>query len=289
MSGDRAEASLLTDFSLEMTGKDVGHLTAAAPDVPAGTRVHLTYLEHEDLATRVAAARACRELGLTPVPHVSARRLTSQADLERFLAGLAEVSAVERLFVIGGDPATPHGPYPDALSVLESGVLQRFGVREAGIAGYPEGHPGIEPDTLWQALADKAALLAGTGMASTVVTQFGFDSDAVLEWVAQVRARGIDLPVRVGVPGPAGIRRLLRYAARLGVGTSAGIVRKYGFSITNLMGTAGPDRFLRDLALRWDPARHGEVRIHFYSFGGVAATVEWIADFTTRGTQEVRS
>lgn len=278
----------MAEFSLEMTGKDVDALTQAAAAIPANTRIHLTYLENESLRTRVAAARACRELGFTPVPHVSARRLASAAELEQFLGALAEVRATERLFVVGGDPITPHGPYPDALSVLKSGLLQRFGALEAGIAGYPEGHPGIAPGALWRALEDKAALLTRAGLAGTIVTQFGFDSDAVLTWVEEVRARGIHLPVRVGVPGPAGIRRLLRYAARFGVGTSAGIVRKYGFSITNLMGTAGPGRFLEDLATGWDPARHGDVRVHFYSFGGVAATVGWIANFTAEARQEAQ-
>ncbi|WP_040831881.1 methylenetetrahydrofolate reductase [Nocardia jiangxiensis] len=287
MSG--REISLLTDFSLEITGKDIDRLTAAAAHIPRGTRVHLTYLDSEDLETRVKAAGVCRALELIPVPHVAARRLRSPDELEEFLAGLADVSAADRLFVVGGDPAVPLGPYPDALSVLKSAVPQRFGMAEAGIAGYPEGHPDIPADVLWRALQDKAALLTETGLAGSVVTQFGFDSDAVLDWVEQVRSRGITLPIRVGVPGPAGIRRLVRYATRFGVGTSAGIVRKYGFSITNLMGTAGPDRFLRDLARRWEPQRHGDLRIHFYSFGGVEATVEWIADFTACLGEEAMS
>ncbi|WP_216894216.1 methylenetetrahydrofolate reductase [Nocardia alni] len=283
------EASLLSDFSLEITGKDIDRLTAAAPNLPLGTRVHLTYLDSEDLEIRVKAAGVCGDLGLVPVPHVAARRLRSSGELEEFLTCLADISAAARLFVVGGDPAVPLGPYPDALSVLRSAMPRRFGLVEAGIAGYPEGHPDIATDVLWRALEDKAALLSETGLAGSVVTQFGFDSDAVLDWIEEVRSRGIALPVRVGVPGPAGIRRLVRYATRFGVGTSAGIVRKYGFSITNLVGAAGPDRFLRDLARRWEPRRHGDVRIHFYSFGGVEATVEWITEFIARrGGEDAR-
>ena len=95
-----------------------------------------------------------------------------------------------------------------------------------------------------------------------------------------MRQHGITLPVRVGVPGPAGVRRLLSYASRFGVSTSAGIARKYGLSLTSLMGTAGPDRFIRELAAGYDPARHGEVKLHFYTFGGLRATSEWISEFT---------
>ncbi|NYH79103.1 hypothetical protein FHR84_002437 [Actinopolyspora biskrensis] len=73
---------------------------------------------------------------------------------------------------------------------------------------------------------------------------------------------------------------LLRYAARFGVGTSAGIARKYGLSLmTNLMGTAGPDRFLHTLARNYDVRRHGEIELHFYTFGGLRATADWVTEF----------
>lgn len=105
----------------------------------------------------------------------------------------------------------------------------------------------------------------------------------MLAWVRRVRECGIDLPVRVGVPGPAGVRRLLSFAARFGVGTSASIARKYGFSLANLVGTAGPDRFLRSLAEGHDPEVHGVVKVHFYTFGGLKATAEWLARFEHGG------
>ena len=268
-------STLLDGFSLEMTGKDIDELTAARDVIPAGTRINVTFLANEDRPMRVAAAHAVRDAGLVPVPHVSARRLTSRNDLEVFLTALN----TDRVFTVGGDPETPHGPFPDALAVIESGLLEAHGVRSVSIAGYPEGHPGIPDDALWSALIDKHAALTGRGLAGEVITQFGFDADPVLDWIATIRERGIDLPVRVGVPGPAGIRKLLRFAARCGVGTSASIARKYGLSLTNLMGTAGPDRFLRALATDYHPDRHGPVRLHFYTFGGLRTTSEWIADF----------
>ncbi|MEX5237667.1 methylenetetrahydrofolate reductase [Kocuria arenosa] len=278
-----AAAALLQDFSLEMTGKDVPALEEAAAVVPPGTRINVTFLGNEDLTVRVAAARAVREHGFVPVPHLSARRLRSQAELEEFLAALAEVGAAEHVFVVGGDPETPEGPYADSLSVIRTGVLQRHGVRGVGVSGYPEGHPGIDDATLWSALTDKTAAIREQGLEPEVITQFGFDKDPVLEWLAEVRRRGVDAPVRIGVPGPAGVKRLLGYARRFGVGTSAGIVQKYGFSLTNLLGTAGPDRFLRDLAAGHDPAVHGQVLLHFYTFGGLRATAEWVREFAADG------
>ncbi|WP_225101622.1 methylenetetrahydrofolate reductase [Streptomyces sp. CoH27] len=271
--------ALLEDFSLEMTGKDVPRLQEACDSIPRGTRINITFLAGEDLGMRLAAARAVKRLGFVPVPHISARRLPSRAALEEFLSALAEDGTAENVFVVGGDPARPEGPYDDALAVLRTGLLQRHGVRHIGISGYPEGHPAIADGTLWSALTDKAAVIGAQRFGGDVITQFGFDVDPVLDWLEAARARGIGLPVRIGVPGPAGVRRLLGHATRFGVATSASVARKYGFSLTNLVGTTGPDRFLHALAQRYDPARHGTVKLHFYTFGGLRHTAEWIAAF----------
>ncbi|MEU2063197.1 methylenetetrahydrofolate reductase [Streptomyces sp. NPDC013455] len=262
-----------------MTGKDVPGLEEARETIPPGTRINITFLAGEDTATRLAAARAVKRLGFVPVPHLSARRLPSRLALEEFLSGLAADGTAENVFVVGGDPARPEGPYADALAVLRTGLLQRYGVRHVGITGYPEGHPGIADPALWSALTDKAAAIGAHRFTGDVITQFGFDADPVLAWLEALRARGVRLPVRVGVPGPAGVRRLLGYATRFGIGTSASVARKYGFSLTNLMGTTGPDRFLHTLAERYDPARHGEVKVHFYTFGGLRTTAEWITRY----------
>jgi methylenetetrahydrofolate reductase (NADH) len=270
-------SALVEDFSLEITGKDVAAVRqASAPD---GTRINVTYLEHESFQQRIEAIRAVREAGFVPVPHISARRLPSCHALEEFLAALQAEGASELVFVVGGDPSVPQGPYEDALAVIRSGLLKEYGVREVGIAGYPEGHPTIPELHLWRALEDKAAELGRQGLAGCIITQFGFDVDAAVTWIERVRSQGVDLPIRVGVPGPASVGRLVRYAARFGAGTSAGIVRKYGFSLTNLLGIAGPGRFLRDLAGLYDPGRQGSVGVHFYTFGGLAATTGWILQF----------
>ena len=202
---------------------------------------------------RVAAASAVRAAGFIPVPHLSARRLATAGELEDFIAALATRARAQDIFVVGGDPAEPMGPYPDSLSVIRSGALSGHGFDHISVSGYPEGHPNIDADTLWRALEDKAAAIRAQGLDGTIITQFGFDTEPVLQWLAEVRRRGIDLPVRIGVPGPAGIRRLLSFARRFGIASSAGIAQKYGFSITNLLGTAGPDRFIRDLAEGYDP------------------------------------
>ena len=271
-----AAIGLLNGFSLEMTGKDVPGLQDARDVIPAGTKVNVTFLGNEDLEMRVAAAKAVKDMGLIPVPHISARRLASQDQLEEFLGRLHEVGATEHIFAVGGDPAEPEGPYPDALSVIRTGLLPKYGVHEVSIAGYPEGHPDIETDVLWRHLEDKSAALQEQALDAVILTQFAFDTDPVTTWIKAVRDRGIDTQIRVGTPGPAGVKRLLGFARRFGIGANAMIVKKYGFSLTNLMGTAGPDRFVTDLSalLAADPAA-GDIRLHFYTFGGLRATAEW--------------
>ena len=277
----QAALELVRDFSLEMTGKDVPGLEEAKHAIPLGTKINVTFLGNEDLEMRVAAAKAVKDLGFVPVPNISARRLSSQGQLEEFLGRLQEVGATEHIFAVGGDPTTPEGPYEDSLSVIRSGLLSTYGVREVSIAGYPEGHPDIKAEVLDRHLEDKSAALKEQGLDAVILTQFAFDTDPVVRWIKSVRDRGIDTQIRVGTPGPAGVKRLLGFARRFGVGANAMIVKKYGFSLTNLLGTAGPDQFVSDLSslLAQDPSA-GSVKLHFYTFGGLLATSEWAREFS---------
>jgi methylenetetrahydrofolate reductase (NADH) len=271
--------NLLNNYSIEMTAKDVANLEQAADVIPKGTKIPVTFLPGETFEMRIAAAKRVRELGFLPIPHISARRLTSQAELEGFLDGLQREVGTDHAFVVAGDPPQPLGPYEDALSIIRSGLLAKYGIRRVGISGYPEGHPEIGNDKLWQAIRDKKTAILERGHDFAVVTQFSFDAEPVLAWLEQVRAAGIEATVRVGVPGPASVKRLLAFAARCGVGASTKVLQKYGISITKLLSTAGPDEIVREYATGLDPAKHGEVLLHFYPFGGLRATAEWVRDF----------
>ena len=271
-------STVLDDFSMEMTGKDVAKVENAASVIPPGTRINVTFLENEDLAMRVAAAAAVKRLGFTPVPHISSRRIKSQEMLEEFLAALRDVGATDNVLVIGGDPIVPLGPYKESLAVIESGLLQQYGVKHISMGGHPSGDPNIPADALLPALERKSAALAKLDIPGTIITQVDFDVDRVLSGIAEVREHGVDLPIRVGVPGPASVKLLLGFASRLGLSTSTTIAKKYGLSVTNLLGKAGPENFIRDLQAGLDPAKHGVVKLHFYTFGGFKTTAEWIAD-----------
>lgn len=269
-------SSIIEGYSLEMTGKDVPGLLEAKRSIPAGTRINVTFLGNENLEMRLTAASAVRDLGFVPVPHISARRLSSQYQFEEYLDALQQAGASENVFIIGGDPVKPEGPYSDSCGLIRSGLLTKYGVKHVGVAGYPEGHPDINHEKLWDSLAEKTTLLNDQGLKSSIVTQFAFDTDPVIDWIDNLRAMGISSEIRVGTPGPAGVRRLLGFARRFGIGANAMIAKKYGFSLTNLMGTAGPDKFVTELSERLATSTTaGPVKLHFYTFGGLQATSDW--------------
>jgi methylenetetrahydrofolate reductase (NADPH) len=273
-------ARLIATYSMEMTAKDGDALHDAKDLIPKGTSVSITFLAGETAPARVAAARRARGYGFLPRPHISARRIASAVELESFLADLAAQAQIDRAFVVAGDLAQAAGPYFDALAIIRSGLLAKYGVRHVGISGYPEGHPDFPEERLWRALRHKHQALTDLGHTYDIVTQFGFDAKPVLDWLQRLREAGITAPVRVGVPGPASVKTLLRFAARCGVGASASVMGKYGVSITKLLSTAGPEAVVCELAASLELARHGEVSLHFYPFGGLAKTAQWVHDFS---------
>lgn len=263
-------------YSIEATPKDAAALTSLHADVPKPHEVFVPYLPEEQDETRIAACVTLRDSGFEPVPHLSARRIGSVEDLDRLLGALRHRAGVTRVFLIAGDVAQPVGPFADTLSLIETGLLEGHGIRRVGIAGHPDGHPDVAEAILWNAMCDKVAALAARGLDPQIVTQFSFDAQQVLCWLRAVRERGIDAPVRIGVPGPAGVRTLFRYATRCGVTASASAVAKYGLSLGRLLGSAAPDKFLAELKAGFDPNRTGDVRLHLFPFGGFAQTADWM-------------
>ena len=275
---EKAPENMVDGYSLEMTAKETEGLREAAPLILPRTQIAITFLPGEEMEQRVEAAVVVRELGFEPIAHLSARRLASEAELDKYLADLSAKAGLKRVFVIAGDPPEPEGPYSDSLQIIESGLLEKHGIEVVGVGGHPEGHPNNTKAELWDWMERKIAAVRAHGMTPLVVTQFAFDDDAIIEWLAEMRTRGIDVPVRLGVPGPAGIKRLLGFAKRCGVGASASVMKKYGVSITNLIGKAGPDKLVESLRAGLNE-KHGRVRLHFYPFGALTASAEWINEY----------
>jgi methylenetetrahydrofolate reductase (NADPH) len=279
---EKPRRNMVDGYSLEMTAKELDGLREAAPLIRPHTQVAVTFLPGEEMEQRVEAAKLVRALGFEPIVHLSARRLTSREELDNYLARITTEAGVKRVFLIAGDPPEPEGPFEDSLQVIESGLLEKHGIAIAGVGGHPEGHPNVSKADLWVWMERKIAALRERGIVPLVVTQFAFDDDAIVAWVGEMRSRGIDVPVRLGVPGPAGIKRLLGFAARCGVGASASVMKKYGVSVTNLLGRAGPDKLVDSLDSKLNDEEHGRVRLHLYPFGALTASAEWVNEYDAK-------
>jgi methylenetetrahydrofolate reductase (NADPH) len=271
LSPIEAIAEFARGFSLEATRPSAAEVAELADIAPAGTRVYVSAVPTRSPFEAIEAAVLLHKAGFEPVPHLAVRNFASTDELDTFLARATGEAGVRRVLVIAGDRDRPAGPYRSAIEVIDGGALRRHGITEVGIAGYPDGHPRISQQDLDRALADKINAAETTGMAVHVVTQFSFDAAATVKWIKRLRDFGIEHRVRVGLAGPTSLSTLLRYAQRCGVRASAqGLARQAGL-LRQLFALSTPDPLVRALA----QAQLGQIKPHFFSFGGLACTARW--------------
>lgn len=278
----RVAAELVACGSLEMGADAPEDARRIADLLPAGTPVYVNHLPRHDLAHTLRALIALREAGLEPVPHIAARRIVSREEARAFLERAVRAAGVAKVLLIGGDVPKPLGPYADGASVLRDRLLADCGIAQVGLPGYPEGHPRIASTTLAEALADKLALAASTGLGAYIVTQFSFAPNRVIEYCADLARRVPGVPVYVGLAGPTSPRSLLRFAQRCGVSASLRALQAEGMRAVRLVTHVDPSDQLIALA------RHAEtgsasnvVGVHLFSFGGVARTAQWMNERIT--------
>jgi methylenetetrahydrofolate reductase (NADPH) len=263
--------------SIEATRAKASEIELLAQTVPAGTAVYLSAIPtrpHHDL---IDAATMVRAAGLEPVPHLAARSFVSARALDDFLSTLTAKAQARRVLVIAGDREQPLGELHSALDVIETGLLPSRGIEEIGISGYPEGHPRISTEALDRALAAKIDAAAQIGLTVHILTQFAFSADPILGWLRRLRDLGIDHAVRIGLAGPTSLTTLLRYARRCGVKASTqGLARQAGLA-KHLFGNTTPDAIVGPLAHACCAGELGDVSLHLFSFGGIAAAARWAA------------
>jgi methylenetetrahydrofolate reductase (NADPH) len=265
-------------FSIEATRPNAAEIAALAKLLPAGTPVYFSAVPTIEPSELIAAAALLRQSGLEPVVHIAARRIRSAADLQDLLSRLRGEADISRLLIIGGD-VDPLGPFPDALAVIQKAKLRDAGIIEIGIGAYPEGHPRIPAARLEAALDEKIAAATAQGLGVHIVSQFSFSPERILSWIRQLRACGIDKPVKVGMAGPTGVPALFRYAQRCGVSASLrGLISGAG---AGLIGNVGPGRILEALSQAPDL---GDAAPHYFSFGGAVETARYACE-SAHGTQ----
>jgi methylenetetrahydrofolate reductase (NADPH) len=241
---------------------------ARSEALPAGAATTVTASPTHGIESTVELCEALVGRGHPSTPHLAAHMFRDRAHLGEVLERCRR-AGIRDAFVIGGD-ARDRGEIHDAPSLLRTMDELGHPFERIGVAAYPEGHPKIPDDQLTGSLREKEAY------ATYMTTQMTFDGAAIAAWIERVRVAGIGLPIHLGIPGPARLRRLLRVAARIGVGGSARYLRKnrqlLGFALRR---SYTPDRLLRSLAATIaDPV--ADVRtLHVFTFNEVEAAVAW--------------
>jgi len=271
-AGRTALATVLADPTFELL--PLKNATDQQAALPKGARVSVTASPAKGLEATVALSVRLEGAGFRVVPHLSARMVRDEDHLRRLLAPLAD-AGIDRAFVVGGDAEEP-GAFPDGLSLLEAMADLGLAPTEIGIPCYPQGHAFIPDDKLLAALAAKARF------ASYMTTQLCFDPKAIASWLAARRADGIDLPVRIGIPGVAAIPKLIEISARIGVRDASRFVLKNTRFVGQLLASGGvyrPSGLLEKLSpLIADPAAD-VIGLHIYTFNQVAATEAWRREY----------
>ncbi|ARQ00407.1 methylenetetrahydrofolate reductase [Pseudorhodoplanes sinuspersici] len=265
----------LSGFSVEATRPKPGDVEAVAQNAPGGTHLYLSAIPTRPSTELVEQAVLTRKAGIEPVPHIAVRNYASKDELSSLLQRLSEEAGVRRILVISGDRPDSAGAFTASIEVIESGVLQKYGIEEIGIAGHPDGHPVVADGVMQRALLAKIEAAEQGGLKADIVTQFGFDAMAMIRWVKKLRDLGVEAPVRIGMAGPTNLTTLLKYAQRCGVKASVGGVAKHAGLVKHLFGVSAPDGIVRALADANATGSLGPVSAHFFSFGGIGATTRW--------------
>ena len=272
-------SELLVGGSLELLPKELHRAGEVAALLPADTCVYLPSLPGLPLSRTLEAVAAIRAAGLDPVPHVSARRILDREEFAEFLRKAVSEHRVHRVLVLGGDEPKPKGPFNDSLQLLETGLLASSGIREIGVAGYPEGHPRIPASDLVSSFEKKRQLAREQGLGLYVVTQFSFAPQRVTEFCARLARTAPEVSIYVGMAGPTDPVALARYAQRCGVSVSLRALRTLGSGIAQLVTHSDPREQLTAVA-RYSLQREASnvVGAHLYSFGGVVRTARWMRE-----------
>ena len=272
-------SELLIGGSFELLPRELHRAVEIAALLPKDTCVYIPSLPGLPLARTLEAVKAIREAGLDPVPHVSARRILDRDEFEKFIREAVKTCGVHRVMLLGGDEPKAKGPFNDSLEILESGLLKDSGIKEIGVAGYPEGHPRIPPADIASAFQKKKKLTAEQGLGMYVVTQFSFSPTRVVDYCAQLARTAPEVSIYVGLAGPTDPIALARYAQRCGVSASLRALRNLGTGIAQLVTHSDPQEQLVALArysLQREPSN--VVGVHIYSFGGAVRTASWIRE-----------
>jgi methylenetetrahydrofolate reductase (NADPH) len=270
----RRIAELVGACSIELTPRDELAGARLRELFDPGMTVFVNSPPSATYADIVAACTRLQRAGFVAVPHVVARQLAGFTEASDFLRRATEDAGVTQVLLLGGDMARPAGPFHSALVLLSTGVVERHGIAALVFAGYPEGHPHIDNGALHAALLAKLEVARQRGLATSLVTQFGFEAPPIQRWIAARRAEGITCPIRIGLAGPATVATLAKYAVRCGIGASLRALTHGHAAIARILTEANPDTLIAALVAGEDSAAPID-GLHIFTFGGARRTATW--------------
>ncbi|SHG99454.1 methylenetetrahydrofolate reductase [Halobaculum gomorrense] len=269
---DEGVQQLLAEPKFELMPFD--SMAEQLDQLPDGATIAVTTSPTLGIGATVEWTETAAEQGYEMVPHIAARYVEDTDHLEEIARRLTEAGVTD-IFVPGGDREEPAGEFTSAQELLVALDDLDYEFEDVGITGYPEGHEFLSDETLAEAMEKKEPY------ATYIVTQLCYDPDAVIAWIEEIRERGVDLPVDVGIPGVMKYQKLLNISKKVGVGDSVKFLRKttgvLGF-VKQLIGSRGmytPDRLIDGLAPYVGDPEYGLRNVHVYTFNQSADTEDW--------------
>ena len=273
----------ISGYSIEVIPKTVAKTESFGDILPKSTRVYLAHLQDADITEMVPAAKKLNDEGFTVMPHIPARVIKNKAMLGDWLSMYQNEAGVDEALLIAGGSPKPIGDYDSSIKLIESGLFDLAGFKRLHIAGHPEGNKDIDPDgeikNVSEALSWKQEFSKRTDAEMAIATQFCFDANVVKKWMDDIKDDGIDIPIHIGIAGPAKLQTILKFSIECGIGSSMKVLTKRAKDITKLLLPYEPTQVLKELAeyKAKDPKFNIE-QVHFFPFGGIKQTSDWVRE-----------
>ena len=273
----------LDGFSVEVTPKAASKIENFEDYIPSGTLVYIAHIEGTPIEEMVATAKKINDQGFCAMPHFPARIIKDKNMLEDWIARYKNEANVSNALLIAGGANKPYGEYDSSIQLIESELFDKADFNNLHIAGHPEGSLDIDPDgstiNVDQALSWKNEFSKRTDANMAITTQFSFDASSVISWANNIKEAGIDIPVHIGIAGPAKLQTLLRYSIECGVGASIKIIQKRAKDLTKLLLPYKPTNIITELATYKanNPSFNIE-KVHFFPLGGIKQVSDFVKE-----------
>ncbi len=264
------------DFSLEVTPNGAKKITDFHAYIRPNERVYVTFLPGSDFIDTIETAIRLKKEGFIPIPHIAARSIPNRIFLENAIKRCVEEAGIEQFLLIGGGVDKPLGDFDSSANILETGLMDKYGIKSLGFAAHPEGCPDIPDEAIAEALKFKNTFNERSDAKCYLVTQFFFEAAPIIAWDKALQAAGNRLPIHIGLPGLATLKSLISHSKACGVGTSMRFLTRQARNITKLLSVNAPDQLVMDLATyKATDANCTISNVHMYPLGGLKKTADW--------------